>query len=132
MSIFELFLQLPGMLARERSRGTALAVGGVFGLVGVIYAFAFGLGLLSVLFIASALVAFVASSRLSSAPEARSGAAAIELCREAGVPFVFCFTCRSTVDAMNPCECTDREHFEVRSEAERQLVITRLTAEKVA
>lgn len=131
-SAIELFLRLPSMLAGERSPATSIAIGAVFGASGFLCTMFIGFGIVPVVFWVSGVFAIINGVRkIHVAPVedsfARARLDAIPL------PVSYCFECKRVLS--HPSErcvyCSSGgECFQVQTELDRRLALTRISAEE--
>lgn len=131
-SILELFLRLPGMVARERSPATLFIIGGAFGLGGLLLAFGAGLGLVPVVFWVAGLFAIIRGFQQVHTRPHVDPLRDVQL-DAAPLPITLCFQCRRLLEFPSErCQfCANGgECFQVTTEVDRRLALTRLRSEE--
>lgn len=131
-SAIELFLRLPTMVAQERSPATSIGIGAVFGVSGFLFTMFIGFGLVPIIFWVSGVFAIINGVRKIHVapieePLARAPLDAIPL------PASYCFECKRVLSYPSErCQyCSSGgECFQVQTELDRKLALTRIGAEE--
>jgi len=131
-SVIELLFRFPFIVWAERDRRISWGLAALLGGTGMVMIVKTGgLGLLSGIFLAVAVVGLVNGFRRAPSKVDRASLAdSTAQVKGGALPFDFCFGCRAIIPA-RPCEACDRETeiFQVTSETDRRLLVNRLAAE---